>query len=102
MQDVKVSLTGMKDETSLTKGIVETEVRRNIERWSRFSRVNLVNIDVRRADKGGRTRYEVRIEATGEGSHHADASGWNLEGAMHEALDRLGKEIIRKKEKLKA
>ena len=41
----------------------------------------------------------MRIEATGEGSHHADAEGWSLEEAMHQSLERLTKELLKKKEK---
>ena len=99
MQDIKLSLTGMGEETGLTRSIVKAEIERNVSRWRRFSRVNLINIDVRRSAKGGRVNYTVRIEATGEGSHHADSDGWSLETAMHEALERLGKEIVRTKER---
>ena len=64
------------------------------------SRINLVNIDIKRIDKGGRVQYTVRIEATGQGAHHADASDWSLEKAMTAALNRLDKELLKLKEKL--
>jgi ribosome-associated translation inhibitor RaiA len=98
---IKVSLTGVHEETSSTKDAVNNDIEKNMEFFSKISRINTVNIDVRRIDKGGRVNYTVRIEATGEGSYHADAEEWGLEKAMEEALERLGKELLRKKEKRK-
>ena len=96
---IKVSVTGAKSEASLTKEVISNEINRNVERWSKFSRINNVNIDIKRLDKGGKTSYCVRIEATGEGSFHADAEEWSLENAMHEALDMIGRELLKKRGK---
>jgi len=97
--DLKISLTGMGEETGFTKSVIGNDIERAARRLSGISRINLMNIDVKRHDKGGRVKYSVRIEATGDGAHHSDAHGWSLENAMHEALDRLGKELLKMKEK---
>ena len=100
--DIKVSLTGMGEETGFTKDVVTKDIERSIGVLSKISRINLVNIDVKRHDKGGRVKYSVRIEATGDGAHHADVHDWSLENAMHEALERLGKELLKKKVRKKS
>jgi len=89
----------MGDETGFTKEVVAKDIERSVGLFSRISRINLVNIDVKRHDKGGRVKYSVRIEASGDGAHHADAHEWSLEKAMQEALDRLGKELLKRKER---
>ena len=97
--EIKVSMAGAGGETNFTKDVIAKEIERSMERLSKISRINTVNIDIRRHEKGGRVKYSVRIEATGDGAHHADAHEWSLENAMHEALDRLDKELLKKKEK---
>lgn len=99
--EIKVSLTGAGKETRFTKDVIAKDIERSMERLSRISRINLVNIDIKRHDKGGRVKYSVRIEATGDGAHHADAHGWGLEKAVQEALGRLEKELLKKKESRK-
>jgi hypothetical protein len=96
---IKVSVSGAKAENAMTKDLIAAEIRRNIERWGKFSGITSLSINIKRADDGGKVRYTVRAEATGNGSYHADAEDWNLEPAMHETLDRLSKELVKKKEK---
>jgi ribosome-associated translation inhibitor RaiA len=97
--EIKVSLTGADEETGFTKDVIAKDIERSTERLSKISRINLVNIDIKRHGKGGRVKYSVRIEATGDGAHHADAHEWSLEKAMQEALARLEKEMLKKKGK---
>ncbi len=96
---MKISLTGAGEETGFTKDVIAKDIERSSGRISKISRVNTLNIDVKRHEKGGRVKYSVRIEATGDGAHHADAHEWSLEKAMQEALGRLEKELLKKKEK---
>ncbi len=96
---INVSLTGAQEETEFTKDVIARDIERTKARLSKISRINRLNIDVKRHGKGGRVKYSVRIEATGDGAHHADAHEWGLEKAMREALGRLEKELVKKKER---
>ena len=98
---IKVSVTGAGKETGFTKNVIASDIRRSTERWSKFSRINHLNIKIGRIDKGGRVEYTVKAEATGEGSFHADADEWSLEKAVQEALARLEKELLKRKQKAK-
>lgn len=112
---IKISVTGARNETSFTKDMIAAEIKRNVKRWEKFSGIRYLNINIERHESGGtaeissqraprqslgsRVKYSVKVEATGDGSYHADAHDWSLEKAMHEALDRLGEELLKKKEK---
>lgn len=96
---IKISVTGARNETSFTKDMIAAEIKRNVERWEKFSGIRYLNINIERHEGGGRVKYSVKAEATGDDSYHADAHDWSLEKAMHEALDRLGEELLKKKEK---
>lgn len=100
IEGINVSVSGGKEETDFTKNVVSNEIKRNVERWSKFSKVNMLNINIERHDTGGRIKYSVKMEATGDGAFHADSHDWSLENAMHEALERMGKELLKKKEKI--
>lgn len=96
---IRVSVTGATGEDSIARGFIEREIERNAGAWSKFSRINLLEIRVERRSKGGRPMYSVGIEATGNGSFHADASDWGMEKTVSAAFGRLGRELVRKKEK---
>ena len=99
MYGIKISVTGARGEPSTKKDFIAKEIRKNAEHWSKFSSINMLNIDIKRQDKGGSVSYTVRAEATGAGSFHSDAEDWNLEAAMTEMLNRLDKALVKKKER---
>jgi ribosome-associated translation inhibitor RaiA len=96
---IKISVSGAGEETNNTREVMSKEIQRNVERWSRFSSVNMININIERHTKGGKVKYSVEMEATGDGAHHADAFGWSPENAMHEALERMNEMLLKKKER---
>jgi ribosome-associated translation inhibitor RaiA len=98
---IRVSVTGAKGETTFTKDLIAAEIKRNVERWEKLSSINTLEVGINKREKGGRPEYTVTAEALGGGSFHADAEDWKLENAVHEVLERLDKEVIKKKERVK-
>jgi len=95
-----VQITGLGKEDAMAAATTDRMIRDSLQKISSFLPVQFLFLHVKRYEKGGKTKYSVRVRLmTDKGIFISRAMGWDLRDAAGQALDEIEKIIIRDKER---
>jgi CBS domain-containing protein len=99
-----VSISGFREEDDFLKDFIYEEIGNLLRKVNKIYPVNYLNAHLEKhfSDaEGKRIKYSFRVRlATGGGFFFAHDYAWDLTKAMKGALEKLDKEIIKRKERL--
>lgn len=101
-RETSVNVSGIQDEDSFTKDMVNREIMNSVQKLSRFSLLDELKIYVKKfkENKDGRVKYSVKAElTTNYGFFYSDHFSWDLFISVKAVLTRLERELIKQKEK---
>lgn len=101
VEGVYVRVSGLQKEDEFIKGVVDEEIRSEIRKLAKFFPVDQLTIHVARHKKSGRrVKYSLRASLiTERGMFFAREHDWDITKAVRGTLQKLEREIIKKKEK---
>ena len=101
VQGIYVRVSGLQKEDTFIKGVVDEEIRNEIQKLARFFPIDHMVMHVDRYHKTGkRVKYSVRASLiTERGIFFAKDHGWDITKAVRGILHKLEREIIKKNEK---
>jgi CBS domain-containing protein len=96
-----VRISGLQKEDPFLKDIVKKDVQKLTDKLEKMMRIDSLVVDIdRHHEEGKRVKYSIRVRTmTGEGFFFAKSHAWDLTKAVKEALERLEREVLHKKEK---
>ena len=96
-----LNISGIKNEDIFTKEIIDNDITNAVRKWSKFSSIDEIRINVEKHDvEGKRKKYSVKAElSSNQGILHAEHSSWKLPLSVKKVLDKLERELIKQKEK---
>ena len=88
---------------NFTKKFIDEDLRAEVQKLGKIIRIHHMDIHIERHRKEGkRTKYTVRSKlSTQAGQFFSEDYAWDLTKAMRGVLEKLEREIIKKKEKMK-
>ena len=98
---IYVNITGMQEEDAFLKSVVDEEISNSMSKLAKILPLQWLAVHVdRHFEQGRRRKYSVRCRLiTGKGLFVADSKEWDLTKAFKQALSRLEREAIRRKER---
>lgn len=102
VEGVYVQITGIQDEDSFIKSLVDDEINQEIRKLGKIVNIDYLTIHVRkRRATGNRTKYSVKAKLiTNIGFFHSNDYAWDLTQAVRGILKKLEKELVKKKGKM--
>jgi ribosome-associated translation inhibitor RaiA len=100
---VYVGISGIQEEDDFIKSVVDEEIRNETRKLGRIFPINQVLMHVDRYHKAGkRVKYSIKAKIiTGGGMFFAHDHAWDITKAAKGILQKLEREMIKKKEKRK-
>ena len=98
---VHVTISGIKDEDAFIKSVIDEEVRNEMSKLCRFLPIDYMVLHVDHYHTSGRReKYSVKGRLiTEDGMFFADDHDWDITKAVRGVLQKMEKEVIRRKEK---
>lgn len=97
-----VQITGLGKEDPIVAATTDRMLKDTVQKISSFLPVQFLFLHTKRHEKGGKTKYSVRVRLmTDKGIFISKAIGWDLRDAAGKALDEIEEITIRDKERLK-
>jgi len=99
-EGVYVTISGIRDEDSWVKRVLDKEITNSVRRIGRLTKINYMVFHVdKHRETGKRTKYSVKARvSTSSGRFFAQSYEWDLPGALRGTLDKLEREIGKKSE----
>jgi len=95
-----VAISGIEDEDEFSKSAVYSEIEFSLKKINKIYPVNYFVAHLDKYGTGKRTKFSFRARlATGKGFFFAHHHDWDIRIAIKGVLDKLEKEVSRKKEK---
>ena len=101
---VYVTMSGIQDESTFIRKVIDDEISAEIKKLSRFIKIDSVVLHIDRSHvQGKRIRYSARGRLiTRLGVFSASYSAWDVTKSVRGILKKIEKETIKKKEMVKA
>ena len=101
-EKIYINISGIKDEDPFIKSFVEKEIKILIEKVGKILPIDSLITHIEKHTKGGKTRYEVSTRLyTEKGNFHSYDEDLDLTKAIGKVIDRIEREVIDKKERIK-
>lgn len=103
MADIHIAISGQQRETEFVKTKINEEINNLIRKLGKLVKIDDLSINIKRFDeRAGRVKYSVKAKLiTEHGMFFSESHAWNITKAVGEALDKLDKMVVKKKEKEK-
>ncbi|MCX6814136.1 MAG: CBS domain-containing protein [Candidatus Aenigmarchaeota archaeon] len=95
-----VTISGMEDEDDFIKSVIYEEIEASLKKINKIYPVNYLVVHADKYGIGKRTKHSIKIRlATAKGFFFAHDHDWDMTKAMKGLLEKLEKEVIKRKEK---
>jgi CBS domain-containing protein len=97
-----VTISGMRDEDEFIKNVIYDNIEEVLKKIDKFSPVNyfVAHMEKYHGEDGGRAKYSFRAKlATSGGFFFAKDHDWDATKAMKGVLEKLEKEVVKRKER---
>ncbi|RLJ09618.1 MAG: hypothetical protein DRP15_03085 [Candidatus Aenigmatarchaeota archaeon] len=95
-----INVSGLQEEDEFIKSIINEEITRLLDKVTKIVPINYMAVRVEKHHKTGtRAKYSFRARlSTQKGVFYSDSFDWDVTKAAQKALERLWREILKKKE----
>ncbi len=100
IEGVDIAISGLHGEDEMLKDIVRNEVVHSVNKLKKFSDIERLKVNVKKADaEGSRARFTVQVTATAGGDFHSDCTEWDLPKTVKCALVKIEKAVSREEDR---